>query len=90
MYSVPEPVTGLLIDAFGTADFEVNWTAPTLDDLRGQRPTYYVKVYSGNNCRGEIQVNEPSALVNASVGIVRGIPQQIAVSVFSLNTISKS
>ena len=78
---MPEPPTGVMFFIFGTADIEVNWTVPTLDNLRGQRRTYYVKVYSNDSCRGEIQVNESSVLVNASVGIVRGLPQDIAVSI---------
>lgn len=78
---MPDPPTGVMPLIFGTADIQISWTVPTLDSLRGQRKTYYIKLYSNDTCSNEIQVDEPLVVLNASVGVMRGISQDIAVSV---------
>ena len=73
---VPDPPTGVTYYVFGTADIQINWTVPSSEDLRGQNRTYYVRLPNG-----EIQVDDPSVLVNASVGVLSGTFQDIAVSI---------
>ena len=79
--AVPEPPTGVNDTVFGTADILLNWTEPTFDRLKGETPTYYVKLYSSNGtCTGALQVDQPWVVVNASVGVTRGDSQDVAVS----------
>ena len=79
---MPDPPTGVNYFVFGTADIQISWTEATFDRLKGPTPaTYYVKVYSSNGtCMGELQVNELSVVVNASVGVTHGDIQDVAVS----------
>ena len=79
--AVPDPPTGVNHIAFGTADIQLNWTEPTFDRLKGETPTYYVKLYSSNGtCTGSLQVDQPWVEVNASVGVTQGDSQEVAVS----------
>ena len=78
--AVPDPPTGVSFFVFGTADIQITWTMPNRDSLRGRSQTFYVKLFSNDTFTGEIQVDQPSVLVNASVGVVSGRTQDIAVS----------
>ena len=66
--------------AFGTADVQISWTMPIPLTLRGANQLFYVKIFDNGTLRGELQVDEPSVLLNASVGVVSGCPQDIEVS----------
>lgn len=80
---MPDPPTGVTSFVFGTSDIQINWTSSSMDSLRGpiDSLTYYVKVYNNGYCSGELGVQEPSVLVNESVGVIRGVPQDIAVRI---------
>ena len=79
--TVPLPPTGVMALVFGTADIQIRWTPPSLESLKGQSQTYYIKLYSNDTCNEVIQVDEPVVLLNESVGVIPGAPQVIAVSV---------
>ena len=78
--AVPDPPTGVSYKVFGTADILISWSTPSPDALRGHRKTYYVKILLDGTTRGVLQVNEPSALVNASVGVANGRTHDFVVS----------
>ena len=48
--------------------------------LRGPGQTFYVQIFDDGNLQGELQVDELSVFVNASVGVVSGHVQDIVVS----------
>ena len=78
--AVPLPPTGVNPLIFGTADIKISWTASPLESLKGQSQTYYIKLCNNDTCT-VLQVDEPVVLLNASVGVIPGAPQAIAVSV---------
>ena len=78
--TVPLPPTGVNPLIFGTADIKINWTASPLESLKGQSQTYYIKLCNNDTC-SVLQVDEPVVLLNASVGVIPGALQTIAVSV---------
>ena len=65
---------------FGTADILISWLMPSPSSLRGYRKTFYLKILLDGTTRGVLQVNEPSVLVNASVGVANGRTHDIVVS----------
>ena len=74
---VPDPPFGVAFLVFGTADVQINWTLPiSVESLRGHRRAFYVRLPNG-----ELQVDTPTVLVNASVGMIPGVTQDISVSV---------
>ena len=80
LHSVPDPPTGVSFLVFGTADVQVSWTMPDPASLRGAHHHFYVKIFNNGTLRGELQVNEPSILLNTSVGVMSGCTQDIVVS----------
>lgn len=80
MYSVPDPPTGVSFLVFGTADVRVSWIMPDYLSLRGADQLFYIKIFNNGSLRGELQVDEPSVLLNASVGVMSGCTQDIVVS----------
>ena len=79
-HTVPNPPTGVSYLPFGTADFQIRWEMPSRNTLRGPGQTFYVQIFDNGSLRGELQVDELSVLVNASVGALRGRVQDIVVS----------
>ncbi len=79
-HSVPDPPTGVSFLVFGTADVQISWTMPNSLSLRGDNQLFFVKIFNNGTLRGELQVNETSILLNASVGVVNGCTQDIEVS----------
>lgn len=65
---------------FGTADVQISWTMPNSSTLRGANQLFYIKIFDNGTLRGELQVDEPFVLLNASVGVVSGYTQDIEVS----------
>ena len=65
---------------FGTADILISWSMPNPHTLRGPGQTFYVQIFYDGSLQGEVQVDELSVFVNASVGVVSGRDQDIAVS----------
>ena len=53
---------------------------PNPDTVRGPGTTFYVQLFDDGTLLGELQVDELSVVVNASVGVVSGHVQDIVVS----------
>ena len=79
-YTVPSPPTGVSFVPFGTADIQIRWAMPNPDTVRGPGQTFYVQIFDNGTLRGELQVDELSIFVNASVGVISGLVQDIVVS----------
>jgi hypothetical protein len=53
---------------------------PNYLSLRGDNQLFYVKIFNNGTLSDELQVNESSVLLNASVGVMSGCTQDIVVS----------
>lgn len=71
---------GVMSEAFGTADIRIHWNRPDPLTLRGRYETFFVRIFYGGTLRGEVQVDDPTVLLNSSVGVVNGRTQNIVVS----------
>ena len=60
---------------------------PSRDTLRGPGQTFYVQIFDDGSLRGELQVNKPSVLVNASVGVASGRVLDVVVSYIRIKCI---
>ena len=78
--AVPSPPTGVTFVPFGTADIQIRWAMPNPDTVRGPGPTFYVQLFDDGTLQGELQVDELSVVMNASVGVVSRRVQDIVVS----------